>query len=64
MQSLESGQTFRLEAYFRAGVRLGVIDTEDVDDMFLRNVGWYSTNYMALFHNIGTAVRTLDPSYA
>jgi hypothetical protein len=35
---------------FDAGYLLGLFfDPEDRDDMFLRNVGWLSTDYMALY---------------
>jgi hypothetical protein len=42
------------------------IDPEDGGDMFLRNIGWLSTNYTALHPQrqlfIVTAVRTWNPA--
>jgi hypothetical protein len=34
---------------FHAGFLLGLFDTEDGGDTFLRNIGWLSTDYTALY---------------
>jgi hypothetical protein len=34
---------------FYSGTFLGLFGPEDGGDMFLRNVGWLSTDYMALY---------------
>jgi hypothetical protein len=34
---------------FHAGILLDLFDPEDRDDMFLRNVGWLSTDYTSLY---------------
>jgi hypothetical protein len=39
---------------------LDLVDPEDGGDMFLRNVGWLSTDYRALY---ATAVRISNPTY-
>jgi hypothetical protein len=39
----------RLAACFHAGVLLDLFEPEDGDDMVLRNFGWLSTGYTALY---------------
>jgi hypothetical protein len=47
---------------FHASLLLGLFfDPEDGDDIFLRNVGWLSTDYTALYHrrqNFSTGLKT------
>jgi hypothetical protein len=38
----------RLATCFNVGILLSLFDPEDGDDIFLRNVGWLSTDYTAL----------------
>jgi hypothetical protein len=40
---------FLLATCFHAGILLGLFDPEDGGDMFLRNVGLFSTDYTALY---------------
>jgi hypothetical protein len=39
----------QLETRFNAGILLGLFDHKDGGAMFLRNVGWISTDYMVLY---------------
>jgi hypothetical protein len=39
----------RLATCFHASILLGLFDPEDWGNMFLRNFGWLSTDYMALY---------------
>jgi hypothetical protein len=49
----QSESRWQAELCFHAGFLLGLFfDPEDRGDMFLRNVGWLSTDYTALYHRI------------
>jgi hypothetical protein len=43
---------------FHAGFLLGLFDPEDWRDMFLRNVGWLSTHYTALYVFISELIQS------
>jgi hypothetical protein len=38
-----------IATFFHAGILLGILDYEDGGGKFLRNVGWFSTDYTALY---------------
>jgi hypothetical protein len=40
---------WQLATYFQADILFGLFDLEDGGDIFLRNVGWLSTDYTASF---------------
>jgi hypothetical protein len=42
----------RLTAYFHPGILRGLFDHKDEGNMFLRNVGWLSVDYTALYPRI------------
>jgi hypothetical protein len=50
----------RLVACFHSGILLGLFDPEDVCDMFLRNVGWLSTDCTAIFQNIELFAKNIN----
>jgi hypothetical protein len=38
-----------LATWFQNGIIFQILDPEDEGDMYLRNLGWISTDYMALY---------------
>jgi hypothetical protein len=52
-----------LATCFHRGILLRLFDPEDGGDMFLRNVGWLSTDYMTLYPRKILALLAINLSY-